>query len=349
MFGHRFTNQLGFALTNQRSISDHNNRVYSSILSSYNIAVDTFFIMGALLITLSILSALDKKTLNVPKLILHRYLRYTPVLAAVLLYYVSISDLAFNGPVPIGDYKANCKRYWWSTLLHVQNYVNPRNLCSGHIWYLSADFQLFVLSPLLVYPVWKFGWKFLWSLPVLSMMSSVYVLVLCLVKGYRLESDDLEKSDGYATNVYHATHSRMGVWLIGMTFGYILHKTKNQKIKVSQRLNAIFWVLALSSLTTIIVLAQPLTLPKNNQTSLTFNAIYIAFHRPIWGIAICWIIFSCHKLKTGGIIRWFLSLPQWQPIARMSLSIYICHLFYIVTFLMNQKDAFTFELWTMVS
>ena len=29
--------------------------------------------------------------------------------------------------------------------------------CMGHTWYLSVDMQLFLVSPLLIYPLWR--WK----------------------------------------------------------------------------------------------------------------------------------------------------------------------------------------------
>lgn len=46
--------------------------------------------------------------------------------------------------------------------------------------------------------------------------------------------------------------------------------------------------------------------------------------RSSWSIAIAWIIFACQN-ETGGVIRWFLCLPHFQPFARMSLSIFLTH------------------------
>jgi peptidoglycan/LPS O-acetylase OafA/YrhL len=41
-------------------------------------------------------------------------------------------------------------------------------------WYLAADFQLFLITPLLVYPLWRWRKKFFWFLPVL-----VVLIMIC--------------------------------------------------------------------------------------------------------------------------------------------------------------------------
>lgn len=347
MFGHRFSNQQGFPVTNPAAVNQHYEHVYSVILTSYNVAVDTFFVMGALLVTLSTLNALDMKRLNIPKMILHRFLRYTPVFAVLVLYTVSLSKFTVNGPIQVPEIREQCAQYWWSALLHIQNYVNPNELCLDHAWYLSADFQLFILSPFLIYPAWKYGCKYVWCLPVLAVMSSIYVLVICLAHDLRVYMISQEKGEAFSELIYNATHARMGPWLVGIVLGYILHTFKDKTVLISKRLNAVLWVLSLSVLISVVCLVQPLRSP-NNQTSLVANAFHIAFHRLAWSIAVSWMIFACQKLRTGGIIRWFLSLPQWQPIGRMSLSMYLVHVIYQFTSMMNRKDAMTFEILPMV-
>lgn len=347
MFGHRFSNQQVFPIKNPVAVQQHYYHIYSVIFSSHDIAVDTFFVMGALLMTMSTLNSLDKKRLNVLRMILHRYIRYTPVLAVIVLYIVSIFKFTSNGPINIDVIKSQCTKYWWSTLLHIQNYANPNTQCVSHSWYLSADFQLSIISPFLIYPVWKYGWKYLWSLLALALMSSAYILVMCLFYEINVFTTSYQTAESYGKFIYNPTHARFGPWMVGIVLGYILHNSNEIKITISRKLNSTLWVLALSVLVTVLVIIQPLREPMN-QTSLLFNASYHAFHRLAWAGAIFWIIFACQKLKTGGIIRWFLSLPQWQPIARMSLSMYLVHVVYQYAILTNQKDAITFEIWPMV-
>jgi peptidoglycan/LPS O-acetylase OafA/YrhL len=340
MFGHRFTFQRQLLVTNPEDILRLDENIFIVIVNSFTLAVDTFFLMGALLMTISILSALDKKSFNIFRIICHRYLRYTPTLAALVLHIVSIGKLAINGPVPaVDEYVDACKDFWWSTLLHVQNYVNLNNFCVPHSWYLSADFQLFIISPILIYPGWKYGWKFLWTLPVLALMSSSYALTVFILR-YNLQT---------AADVYFQTHFRCGPWLIGILFGFFMYKNRNEKFSVSKKMNAILWISTLSLLLTIVLLSLPFNRLIFRSPRSISNHIFEAFHRNLWAIGLCWIIFACHKLKTGGIVRWFLELPQWQPIARMSLSIYLVHLFIQLTLIMSQKEPKTFEIFPVVS
>jgi peptidoglycan/LPS O-acetylase OafA/YrhL len=73
------------------------------------------------------------------------------------------------------------------------------------------------------------------------------------------------------------------------------------------------------------------------QTS-SFNLIYDTVARFFWASSICWIIFACHHLKTGWIIRKLLSHRFWQPLSRLSLSIYLIHYVYI-----NYNETYQFQ------
>lgn len=104
----------------------------------------------------------------------------------------------------------------------------------------------------------------------------------------------------------------MGPWFIGVALGYILFTNKDKTLNISKKVNAALWIAALSVLSTVSILYQPIFDGRNQ--SLTVNAIFMAITRPMWALGICWIIFACCKLKTGGIIKWFLEHPYWQPI-----------------------------------
>jgi hypothetical protein len=52
-------------------------------------------------------------------------------------------------------------------------------------WYLSVDFQLVLLSPLIIYPAYKWGWKFLWLLPVYIIAIQIWTFVAAIANGYK--------------------------------------------------------------------------------------------------------------------------------------------------------------------
>lgn len=93
---------------------------------------------------------------------LHRYLRMTPLLGVYILSSMSLFRFLGNGPVwPISVefLSENCKQYWWTTLLHIQNYVNPGTICLPNTWYISVDMQLFFIAPFIVHLMHRFKAK----------------------------------------------------------------------------------------------------------------------------------------------------------------------------------------------
>ena len=347
IFGHRFNYQRYYPVTNGVAVFEQFRHIYSVIFTAFDMPVDTFLVMGAMLMTMSTIKAFEEKRFNVLRIVLHRYLRYTPVLAALILYIVSIFKFTLDGPVKwfIDDTINQCETNWWSTLLHIQNYINPLEQCLDHFWYLSADFQLVLLSPFLIYPAWKFGWKFLWILLLFAVSSSLYIFIMCFKHNLDIFGTTDFNKLLYRKIIYYPTHARLGPWMIGIILGFTMNSSKGKNIKTSKFVNSFSWILALSIIATVVLIRQPFWIEG---TSLLSNAAFLSVHRLAWAIAISWMIFACEKLKTGGIIRWFLSLPQWQPIAKMSLSMYLVHVIYQLTTLVNQKQPVTFEILSMV-
>lgn len=74
-----------------------------------------------------------KGSINVLLLYFHRYLRLTPLLILTVLFSISLLKFFGNGPnwtQRMNIALNNCELYWWSTLLYVQNYVNPGAMVS---------------------------------------------------------------------------------------------------------------------------------------------------------------------------------------------------------------------------
>lgn len=131
--------------------------------------VDTFFVIGGLLAAWSLLNAFEKfvffresktktwvsfytfirNSVNIPRMYLHRYLRYTPALALMILIYTSLTKFMGSGPY-FNPKIENCQKYWWTSLLHVSVYTNPKQIVSfdskSFSLIFSLTFHFFVLS-----------------------------------------------------------------------------------------------------------------------------------------------------------------------------------------------------------
>merc|ERR1719342_1347877 len=48
-----------------------------------------------------------------------------------------------------------CEKNWWKNLLYVQNFLSEEP-CLGVTWYLANDFQFFIISPPIIWSLWRF-------------------------------------------------------------------------------------------------------------------------------------------------------------------------------------------------
>jgi hypothetical protein len=243
----------------------------------------------------------------------------------------------------------NCEDYWWAALLHVQNYVNPSRLCFHHSWYLSVDMQLFWASPLIIYPAFKLGRRFIWMIPVMIVLTMACAFMISYRYGFMAFPRLTGAAFGHYNRViYLGTHIRMGPWLIGFLLAYILFKVHDKSFKMNRVVDAVLWVLALSVIFSILAGFLPLQQLENNNSTDWANALFIALHRNAWALALAWMVFAC-QTGTGGIIRWMLSLPHWQPLARMGLSIYLTHATLQFAHIASRKQPTYFSDWYNVS
>ena len=125
--------------------------------------------MSGLLVCLSLLRQLDrnKGSFNVLRYYFHRYVRLTPLYAVMIAFVAFILPCVGTGPdwFYVKKMSEATRRLWWGQLLYINNYVGGMETFgrsspqSGmyETWYLACDMQMFWLSPLLVYPLWR--WK----------------------------------------------------------------------------------------------------------------------------------------------------------------------------------------------
>lgn len=117
------------------------------------------------------------------------------------------------------------------------------------------------------------------------------------------------------TEYYIKTHMRAAPWLIGVVLGYLIFKHKNGKRfkihKVQYKLwttfdnillifltKLLFQMIALALwIVSLVVLATCVfggyNLQSNGHNIRLESAMYVAFIRPAWAIALCWVIYAC--------------------------------------------------------
>ena len=235
-------------------------------------SVDTFIFIGAVLLSYLLLKDLDKSNgwfhpKGVVRMIffyLNRYLRLSIPYGLVIMIFAGIVPLIVTEPMSARTSAYNegeeCRKFWWRHLLYINTWkFVPENEsrartdgCLGQTWYLAFDMEWFLVAPLVVYPLWrsKFG-RFkthvgiMWWTALFAGFFSVMVMFA------------FDQRDWY---IYHSKHhlpyfpefapwgNRSHCYLLGILMGYILHSTKDKKIKIHRGVNITIWILILASL-----------------------------------------------------------------------------------------------------
>ncbi|XP_037031068.1 O-acyltransferase like protein-like [Bradysia coprophila] len=192
--------------------------------------------------------------------------------------------------------------------------------CLEITWYLSTDFQLIVISPLFIFILWKYKYKAFW----------LFVAIICSTQlgiFFARYNDTIPSRE-----IYGQTHFRIAQYLIGIGLGYKMNDL-DVKHFMRKRYQLIGWLASFS----IFIGIQIIRETYRNQRFA--EAFFSSVHRIAFVGLVSWIIYVCHYLKSGGIVNWFLSQPLWQPIAKISLSIYLIHTTYIIMSNVNSEDC----------
>ncbi|XP_061380661.1 uncharacterized protein LOC116768464 [Danaus plexippus] len=314
------------------------------------ISVDTFFMLSGLLIVYTAARKLSGAQLlkNLHWFYLNRLLRMFPILALCVLLDATLFNHVADGPFwgQVAGNADRCKSFWWTALLHIQNYLNCYNLCLGHSWYLSVDVQLHILSPLILFWVLNKERTVAWSALIFAMLG---ILIAATAYNFMKELPSstfmptrTHEAMNYVVFYYTNTLTRAPPFIVGMIFGYLLHTLKGRQIKIHSVVNVFLWLCSLCCLGVILYSVNPtLQLDYANQIA---DSCINSFMRPMWALGLGWIIFACVH-DYGGPINWFLSLRIWKLPARLSYALYLFHysLMVVINSTKLQPTYFTVE------
>lgn len=180
--------------------------------------------------------------------------------------------------------------------------------------------QLYIIAPALIYPLWRYGKRVLIVIASIAILSMACVLTTFLVNEIRLTVADTVR---YKLT-YYATHARMAVWLWGLAFGYLLHKTKDTRVKLANLYWTLGWMLCFTLLGLIFFANYQIYTTNAAEFSFVADAFFEPLSRSLFAFCVMWIILACVNRK-GGLLDEFLGAAIWQPLSRLSYTMYLLH------------------------
>ncbi|XP_027843539.2 nose resistant to fluoxetine protein 6-like [Aphis gossypii] len=313
--------------SNRTAMTEHLGKQWTVIARAASLYTDPFIFMSGLLTAISFLRHLDRKgTIDLPKELISRFARLVPTMGAIILFCTLILPNLGSGPqwnLVVKHHADICEKTWWRNFLFIHNYFGFKNMCLSHTHHIGIDSQLFMISPLLVWTLWKWPRKSMAALVALATISTGLRYYVTLTKKLNLFINfGSSVSQMYDTADYSyilPTH-RLTVYIMGILLGYCLRYVgRNYPLKSGHL--KLGWIVAIGFFYEAFIHPS-----KMGDIDYVYNASdaanYAAFAPIYWCIFFSWIIFVSYT-GNGGVVSSLFSWKGFIVCTRLSYTFYL--------------------------
>lgn len=355
------------------AFSDTKNTVDSSkdfshkfiFLFFYN--VDVFFFMSGLLMCYLTISAIEKAKGKISwgQFILKRFIRYSPIYYFTITIGIFLLRYLGSGPQwPMAEkIHPACDDCWWSSYLYLNNLIPYKDFgCLAWVWYVCADFQFYLISPLILVIYLKNKTAGYGFCLLLMLGSFLYIGII---------SDEYELTPtfnpGWADKnqyglIYNKPFSRISPFLIGVVVAWIYKNHKDseknkadllspknntygdvfERVCLSivgvERIRKILYLAGVALIIWVNFIVEVLDRDGQDEWTQNQKSAYLVFHRFLFTLGFSFLVFPM-MLGYCGQMKSFLSLPIFQVLARSSYSLYMIHPLLLIYFSFSRSQA----------
>ncbi|KAL7011770.1 hypothetical protein ACKWTF_014440 [Chironomus riparius] len=279
-------------------------RFYNTLLYVTGILpTDTFFLVSGILCAKFYMTRRNIFS-KFFRTLFERYLRLTP--SGVVTFAVFIAIKLFLSPFgypnlfhPIFD---DCKKNWWVMLIYLQNYYESEHACFGTYWFATVLFQLYFITPFILFILNKLKSQF-------GKILMLLMLITTFVPGFMTGMTN----NSFYSFLYIEALSRSYPYLVGLFYYRI---TSGSGKLASNTQTKLAWIA-----TTLTLIVPLIPFFSESMTIEISNIFYIPI-RIFWPFALCWIVHVCHN-GFGRIVNNILSANILVPVSNLSLGIYL--------------------------
>ncbi|GFO39868.1 nose resistant to fluoxetine protein 6 [Plakobranchus ocellatus] len=214
----------------------------------------------------------------------------------------------------------------------------------GWTWYLSVDYQLYLMAPFLMVPIVR-GWKRT-GLTIAVVTSLSFVAAAGYIS-YRYKMAETliqtSTSDGGLVNVYDVLNRlyyepwcRVAPYITGLIMGHYFRVTEC-RIRVPKAVVVVGWILStVVGLTMVFGMYESYS--HHHLTTVLGAAIYNSLKDACFSLAVAWVIFAC-VTGNGGFVNTILSWKAFILISRVTYCMYLVHIPVLFYFSFAQEGA----------
>lgn len=307
-------------------------------------SVDVFFVISGFLITGILLKQVDEEgRIRFGHFYLRRFLRLSPA-----YWFVMVAYIAFHLP--------NTDTIW-ANFLYVNNFISYDKQAMNWTWTLAIEEQFYLLYPMVLMILirkTRHYLRWMWALLGLSFVLRFVVIIL---------DDPIRTSPlsrfvldwpyhvHYFSVVYDNFYTRFGALVCGCIAGaYYHHRETSVRIFLNTftgRTLKLACVLAIA-----LIMAIPVV-GRNFDHYQFFTIAYQVMCRNVFSGSVAFLALTC--LEGGMVSRmvtFLFSNRFWYPLAQLSYSMYLCHMFFIssmvqlaMSLIISQPERFGLPHW----
>ncbi|XP_014368545.2 nose resistant to fluoxetine protein 6-like [Papilio machaon] len=300
-----------------------------------NLVTHTFFVMSAFLLAYNFQINAEKHKASLwdfPKGVLLRLIRLTPTYALVLATSATLLRHMGGGPMwqhVVGRHASDCRRYWWTHMLYIQNYMSTDNTCLLETWYLAADTQLFCVGLLVCLLCRRSRAKrlALVSLFLLSLLITAATTYFRDLDPIFYQSPEMIRSlytrDWTFRYSYIPGHTNLSPYVLGLAGGFLAYhwQTDSKDVDKYKKYRYVVW--SLFPLGVLLILSgavfyMDVAVPNS------FKLIYATLYKPLFQLMVVILILSC-VFKIESVYRCILEWRGFTWAGRLTYGVYLLH------------------------
>ncbi|KAI5643614.1 acyltransferase family domain-containing protein [Phthorimaea operculella] len=304
------------------------------------VSVQILFCISGFLLVYHLYLESEKRDITwdvVPKVIILRFCRLFPANALYVLFSATLLRNWGSGPIwnriVTTRMSGDCRRYWWSHLMFINNYIPDDRFCVVQNWQLAADFQLFILG-LCVFVATKPHRRAM----VLSLMLFVGMLAMAAhiwwnnLDALMILNPEIYRSfdsPNYAIRKF--AHVNVPGFVIGMLTGHFIYKLQKEKADFT-KYKPVLDLLCSFVIPSICVIffTGSFFYEDGEQASLLVRILYGTALAPVMALITSYMIFGIVFRLSDFWVN-FLEWNGWVIPGRLTYSISLVHTFFIIS------------------
>ncbi|XP_077532621.1 nose resistant to fluoxetine protein 6-like [Haemaphysalis longicornis] len=333
-------------------IFEMTNEFFFCIIANAYPSVETFFVISGFLLVYQMYPKLKDLRSRIKVVLvaeIRRYIRLTTP-SAFLLGLVYLLPAVVHGPAAdqwLPGKVDSCYRSWPAVLLHYNNWLSHADICSGHLWYIACDMQIFTVVAILCVLLSINAGLGIAAMVSLSIGCNAFIAYFThktqLGPSRVSSGGDVSKMMQALDLIHQRPYPHVGSYVVGALAGFVFLRFRNWNInKVAQ---VALWSFSVAAC--LYGVFGAFKWQKGAPPTGADVVLYNGLHRTLFAMGVAWVLYAC---ATGhaDIVNKFLAWEAFVPLGRLTFSVYLVHFFVLVTFPGMTRERVYIAHWFLV-